>query len=161
MRTFSNDIIFSFMREEIMFLSYTFGVFLSPGNSSYGFSLWLPELRVISCALSITCGLFLYCIENNNSQDHYLFFLVQFWAWLQEGNRYKGFFIMSYVFSFKPNPTSSGFTNFVNSSFYYRGNFFCQCLSTVALAQEVGWGPEQHDSSAPGQLTASEVLLRD
>lgn len=64
----SND-IFSFMREEIILVLYV--CFLKVNSSSCG-CLWLPELRIIVCALNITCGFLLSFIENNNSQDHYL-----------------------------------------------------------------------------------------
>lgn len=97
--------------------------FLSSISPFYGFRLCFPKLRIILSALSITCGFLLYCVENNNLQDHCLSFLMQFWAWLQD--RPLDTKVPSYcLMSFLSNPTFSGFTNFEISFFRYWLNFF-------------------------------------
>lgn len=86
------------MREEIILILYIWFFFESQQLILWC-SLWLPELRIISRALNITCGFLLSFIENNNSQDHYLSSLLQFelgyrtGGWIQ-----KHLYIVSYLF---------------------------------------------------------------
>lgn len=115
-------LLFSYIREEIMFVFYVC-FFKSSDSSAYGFRLWFPKLRIILSALSITCEFLLYYVENNKPQDHYLSFLMQFWTWLRD--RPLDTEVPSYcLMSFLSNPTFSGVIDFVISFFHYWWNFF-------------------------------------
>lgn len=105
-----------------MFVLYVW-FFYGSDSSSYGFRLSFPKLRIILSALSMTCGILLFCIENNNPWDHCFSFLMQFRAWLQD--RPLDTKMPSYcLLSFLSNPMFSGFIHFVISFFFPTDEIF-------------------------------------
>ena len=164
----SSDIFFHLWEKKLCF--YLTIVFSSPNSPSYGFSLWLPELRIILCALNITCGFLLYCVENNNSQDHFLSFLVQFWAWLQDrqlDTKVSSYCLKSFLSNLACLLASPTVIFFPTEEIFFPAFVYCappgmhwvlniicfsaQCSAcAVALARKVGWGPKQRDDGAPG-----------
>lgn len=115
------------MREEIILVLYIWFFFESQQLILWC-SLWLPELRIISRALNITCGFLLSFIENNNSQDH---FHPSCNLNLATGQAvgYKSIYILSHIFSFKSNMSSSFTVFLIALSFPSQGSILpSSCL---------------------------------